>query len=153
MLLKGTETSDILERLEETQLKLNSMISSRFVKPFRSAVLLWVEKISSALDAIERWLQVQSMWIYMEAVFAGGGDIAKSLPGEQKRFNSIDKTWMRIMAKAKEVQKVIQFCYENEQLNQLDYMREQLEVCQRSLSGFISSLCLYLQLCIAHSCC
>lgn len=44
---------------------------------------------------MELWLAVQNMWMYMEAVFSSG-DIVKQLPVEAKRFQNIDKTFMKV---------------------------------------------------------
>ena len=35
------------------------------------------------------------MWMYMEAVFSSG-DIVKQLPHEAKRFQNIDKNFMKV---------------------------------------------------------
>lgn len=50
----------------------------------------------------------------MEAVYIGG-DIAKQMPVEAKKFSGIDKTWLKIMEKASETQKVLA-CVQNEML-------------------------------------
>ena len=77
------------------------------------------------------------MWQYLEAVFTSG-DIAKQLPQESKRFQGIDKNWVKIMSKGNEAPNVINYIYGNDVLKQLlPHMIEQLELCQKALSGYL----------------
>jgi dynein heavy chain len=67
----------------------------RYSTPFREQVQGWIMKLSTVSEIIEQWLMVQNMWMYMEAVFSGG-DIVKQLPLEAKRFQNIDKNYMKV---------------------------------------------------------
>ncbi|VDQ16133.1 unnamed protein product [Trichobilharzia regenti] len=42
------------------------------------------------------WIVVQQKWMYLEAIFMGG-DVAKQLPQEAKRFETIDKLFRKVI--------------------------------------------------------
>ena len=102
VILQPAETGEIVEKLEDTQMALGSMATNRYSAPFREEVQEWIVKLSTVSEIIEMWLVVQNMWCYMEAVFSGG-DIVKQLPQEAKRFQNIDKNYMKVVTNAIEV--------------------------------------------------
>eukprot|EP00887_Chlorella_sp_A99_P001633 scaffold8.g1633.t1 len=139
VVLKPSDTAELMERLEDSLMVLGSMATNRYSTPFRPAVQDWIAKLSTVSEVIEQWLMVQNMWMYMEAVFSGG-DIVKQLPQEAKRFQNIDKNHMKVVAHAAETRNVVNTCVASELLrSMLPHLLEQLELCQKSLSAYLET--------------
>ncbi|SCU69962.1 Cytoplasmic dynein 2 heavy chain (DYNC2H1), putative [Trypanosoma equiperdum] len=136
IILKGDDTTSKREALDESSLAINSMLSSRYCAFMRDTIQGFLQKLVKVSEIIALWVEVQFTWQYLEAVFAGG-DIMKQLPQEAKRFAMIDKAWQKIMNKANETPNVLEFCYENELLQNLPNLKEQLDECQRKLSLYL----------------
>jgi len=131
-------TTAVTEELEEAQMNLQTFLTMRHVAPFREEAQGLLQQLSDSADILERWVKVQMMWCSLESVFTGG-DIAKQMPMEAKKFAKVDKDWGKIMNKSFDTKLVIPCC-ENEALRtSLPVMYQELEKCQKSLEGYLEA--------------
>merc|ERR1719443_2000194 len=134
--LQMGKVGELQEILEETLMNLNTMNAMRHSIPFKEQLGTMLTTLSDTGDTIERWIKVQQLWTSLESVFTGG-DIAKQMPMEAKKFQQIDKDWIKIMAKSAEVKLVVPCC-QNDMLKQmLPVLSSGLETCQKSLESYL----------------
>lgn len=139
LLIKAADIQDIIAKLEDSLMIMSSLLANRFNGPFKKDIKLWLDGLSDTAEILDKWLQVQSLWMYLEAVFVGG-DISKQLPQEAKRFGNIDRAWTKIMYKTRNILNIIELCTGDGEIPKtLDFLVEQLEQCQKSLTVYLES--------------
>ena len=135
--LRATEEITLL--LEDMSLNLQSMMASRFVRPFLDDVSFWEKRLSLIGECIEVWMVVQRKWMYLESIFVGSDDIRLQLPQEAKRFDTIDKNWKKIMNDTVKNTNVLDACSVDGRLKALQDLSEELETCQKCLSEYLDT--------------
>ncbi|CAF5011144.1 unnamed protein product, partial [Rotaria socialis] len=94
-----TGFEEILQQLEESQLTMSTIKSSRYISPIRQLVDEWDKRLGLLSKTIDEWITCQRRWLYLEQIFSTP-DI--QLTAETKIFSQIDKTWKELMRKTEQ---------------------------------------------------
>lgn len=130
---------DITALLEEWGTNLQSMLGAPFVKPFYEDVRQWEAKLTRVSEVIEEWMHVQRKWIYLEAIFVGSDDIRHQLPEQAKRFDRVDKQFIKLMSDTAKNTSVLDACCAEGRLETLQQIGEELEICQKNLTDYLDT--------------
>jgi len=57
-------------------------------------------------DILDEWAKYQVHWMYLQPIF-DSPDIAKQLPGEYKKFKTVDNNWKQTMIQTKQIMNVL----------------------------------------------
>lgn len=60
---------------------------------------------SCCQDVLEEWLACQRSWLYLEPIFSSD-DINSQLPLEGKRYQTMERTWRKVMKAANDNRQV-----------------------------------------------
>jgi dynein heavy chain len=135
--LRSVET--IFELLEENQVNISSMKSSKYFIAFEAEVNHWEQILSNTMEVIEMLLQVQRHWIYLENIFVGAEDIRKQLPRESSSFDQVNELWKSILSRMFAVKNALQATREPGVLDTLTDMNGRLEKIQKSLDTYLET--------------
>lgn len=98
VLLRSSE--ELIETLEDNQVMLQNMMSSKYVAHFEEQISKQQIALSTVDSVITLWLEVQQTWSHLENIFIGSEDIRVQLPEDSKRFDGIDAAYKKLMKDA-----------------------------------------------------
>lgn len=83
-------SEELIETLEDNQVQLQNMLTSKYIAHFAAKVSNWQKKLSIADQVVTIMLEVQRTWSHLESIFIGSEDIRNQLPADSTRFDGID---------------------------------------------------------------
>lgn len=132
-------SEEILEALEENQVQLQNMMSSKFIAHFLEEVSRWQNLLSNADQVIGSWMEVQRKWMYLESIFIGSEDIRNQLPEEAKRFENVDKSFKSLLSDICGNLNVIKATDKVGLYDKLDALLKQLVLCEKALNDYLET--------------
>ncbi|XP_073817376.1 dynein beta chain, ciliary-like [Musca autumnalis] len=138
-LLKASE--EMIETLEENQVQLQNMASSKFVGYFQTEVNNWQHKLSNADQIIGSWFEVQRKWVYLESIFIGSEDIRSQLPEDSKRFDFIDREFKTLLAQMNTDRNVVRSTNRagSKLYDNLEQLLKLLLLCEKALNDYLET--------------
>ncbi|XP_078257485.1 dynein axonemal heavy chain 17-like [Rhinoraja longicauda] len=136
MLLKGSD--ELVETLEDNQVQLQNLISSKYIAYFLKQVSSWQHKLSTADSVISIWFEVQRTWVHLESIFIGSEDIRIQLPEDSKRFENIDIDF-KVMADAIKTPNVVEATNKPGLCDKLEEIQGRLTLCEKALAEYLET--------------
>ncbi|XP_054751474.2 dynein axonemal heavy chain 6-like isoform X1 [Lytechinus pictus] len=131
-------TDDIQVLLDDSQVNISTIASSRHVGPIKPRVDEWVRNLALFNETLEEWMNCQRNWLYLESIFSAP-DIQRQLPAEAKMFMQVDKSWKEIMRKVNRLPLAIRAATQPGLLETFKNNNALLDQIQKCLEAYLES--------------
>ncbi len=136
-LLRTSE--ELIETLEENQVQLQNMMTSKYIAFFLEEISTWQKRLSMVDQVISLWFDVQRTWSHLESIFIGSEDIRKQLPVDSQRFDEIDTEFKALMVKMARTPSVVRATNVNGLAEKLEVIQSQLSLCEKALAEYLET--------------
>uniref|UniRef100_A0A8C2C803 AAA+ ATPase domain-containing protein n=1 Tax=Cyprinus carpio TaxID=7962 RepID=A0A8C2C803_CYPCA len=136
-LLKSSE--ELIETLEDNQVQLQNLMTSKYISFFLEEVSTWQRKLSVSDSVISIWFEVQRTWSHLESIFIGSDDIRSQLPEDSKRFDGIDTDFKELTHDASKTPNVVEATNKPGLYNKLEDIQGRLSLCEKALAEYLDT--------------
>nr|XP_006635186.1 PREDICTED: dynein heavy chain 9, axonemal isoform X1 [Lepisosteus oculatus] len=136
-LLRSDE--ELIETLEDNQVQLQNLMTSKYIAFFLEDVSSWQKKLSTADSVISIWFEVQRTWSHLESIFIGSEDIRSQLPEDSKRFEGIDTDFKELANDANKTPNVVEATNKPGLYDKLEDIQSRLALCEKALAEYLDT--------------
>jgi dynein heavy chain len=136
-LLRTSE--ELIETLEENQVQIQNMMTSKYISFFIDEISTWQKRLSIVDTVISLWFDVQRTWSHLESIFIGSEDIRKQLPVDSNRFDDIDEEFKLLMKQMANTSNVIRATNVPGLAEKLEMIQAQLSLCENALAEYLEA--------------
>uniref|UniRef100_A0A6I8PBB0 Dynein axonemal heavy chain 17 n=1 Tax=Ornithorhynchus anatinus TaxID=9258 RepID=A0A6I8PBB0_ORNAN len=129
----------LVEVLEDHQVQLQGLITSKHVGFFRAEVAAWQKKLTTADAVISAWFRVQRSWAHLESIFIGSDDIRAQLPQDSQRFEAIDEDFVALARGVRKTPNVVEATTKPGLYDHLEDIQSRLSLCEKALSEYLDT--------------
>ncbi|KAK7195048.1 dynein heavy chain [Novymonas esmeraldas] len=98
--LVGASVEDVTTLLDDSAVAISTIGSSKHCQGvLRSQVDRWDNRLKYMLETLERWVELQRNWIYLENIFSSV-EIRSQWKDDAQRFEKVDRFYRDLMRKA-----------------------------------------------------
>lgn len=130
---------ELIEILEDHQVQLQNMLSSKFIEFFYNEITDWQKKLSNIDQVIAVFLDVQRKWGYLESIFIGSEDIRSQLSADSLRFDDIDAKFKRILRRMHNQPNILRATNTPGFYEQLERLLADLIQCEKALNDYLET--------------
>ncbi|CAH1795230.1 unnamed protein product [Owenia fusiformis] len=136
-MLRASE--EAIETLEDNQVQLQNMLTSKYIAHFLEEVSTWQKKLSTADSVITIWFEVQRTWSHLESIFIGSEDIRNQLPEDSKRFDSLDTDFKELVADVEGTLNIVEATGKPNLYERLEALQGDLALCEKALAEYLET--------------
>ncbi|XP_029686913.1 dynein axonemal heavy chain 9 isoform X2 [Takifugu rubripes] len=130
---------ELMEILEDNQVQLQNLISSKYVAHFLDEVSSWQNRLSVVDTVISIWFEVQRTWTHLESIFIGSEDIRSQMPEDTKRFEGIDADFKVLAYAAYQTPNVVESTITPGLFSKLEGIQSRLSLCEKALREYLDT--------------
>ncbi|XP_028263973.1 dynein axonemal heavy chain 9 isoform X2 [Parambassis ranga] len=130
---------ELIETLEDNQVQLQNLMSSKYIAHFLDEVSSWQSKLSVADSVISIWFEVQRTWSHLESIFIGSEDIRSQLPEDSKRFEGIDNDFKELATAVHQTPNVVEATNKPGLFAKLEDIQGRLSLCEKALAEYLDT--------------